>query len=81
MSGSLFFLAIGAGYSSLASPEGQELIVGFLSYGLSLCLSEADVNLPDQGLSTPLHWACRYGHQTAVQLLLQALKRRSPKGG
>ena len=30
------------------------------------------MSLPDQGLSTPLHWACRYGHETAVQLLLQA---------
>ena len=37
-----------------------------------LLSKKANVQLRDCGFSSPLHWASRYGHVSAVQLLLQA---------
>ena len=44
---------------------------GYAAIATELINGKADVNHQDENLSTPLHWATYYGHNTIVTALLQ----------
>ncbi len=55
------------GAASLAARSGDACLLGTLLHATADCINERDV----EDCYTPLHWACCFGHEDCVRLLLE----------